>query len=68
MLPLGLIFMVWGLLHIVARDIVWRVEQWIHQIGGNLVQRDPDWDDLNMIEGMIYILLGSIMLVLSLVV
>ena len=62
MQPIGLVFIVFGLLYIVARDFFWRAEQFGDRLRGKRSARTPLWDLWKITLGVLAVVLGFTML------
>jgi len=62
MQPIGLVFIVSGLLYIVARDFFWRAEQFGDRLRGKRGERTPLWDFWKIMLGVLAVVLGFTLL------
>jgi hypothetical protein len=60
--PIGLVFIVFGLLYIVARDFVWRAEQFSDRLRGKRSERTPLWNFWKIMIGVLAVVLGLTLL------
>ncbi len=62
MQPIGLVFIVFGLLYIVARDFFWRAEQFGDRLRSKRSERTRLWDFSKIMLGVLAIILGLTLL------
>ncbi len=62
---LGLLFVVIGLVNIFARDAIWKLHKYSYDIKGIKTERTQLWDSWTIVRGMIFVLIGLIMMIFS---
>ena len=54
----GSVLLVFGILSIFAKDIVWELTQWNNSLRGIESKRTPNWDTMATIGGVVAVIFG----------
>lgn len=58
----GVLFVILGVLSLVAKDMIWRLQEYGSAGRGNKIERTPAWDRAQTVWGLVLLGLGAFIL------